>query len=422
MPKIETTVVALSDSHGRSTRLTSPRAGWSSSAPLGLRRSPHRHMATRFRDVAHRRVGQPMASIDEHRMAREAKLDELHEKLTEAVDQLVSGEDWAKALAFAAQFRSRSFNNTLLIWIQHTAAHEAGLVPDPMPTYVAGYKQWQQLGHQVEKGQPGYQILAPVTGRFASPTPANPASWRRLNRSEKPRPGEQVRSKMVGVRPAYVWDAAQTSGKPIPTPPRPKLLQGEAPSGLRVGIVQQIEAAGFRVHGVAHASLIHGANGVTDYGEKKVSVRENMDPAAQVKTLAHELAHVLMHGPDQGDARQHRGIGEVEAESVALMIGAAHGMDTTGYTIPYVSTWAARVDGEEPTKVVRATGERVRATAMKILDQLDTPMTGDGTPPGLERESTRRSSPVAERAGASSPPKATAAALQVALTDVRGLQ
>jgi hypothetical protein len=173
---------------------------------------------------------------------------------------------------------------------------------------------------------------------------------------------------------------------------------------------------------VAHAGLIYGANGVTDYAEKTVSVRENMDPAAQVKTLAHELAHVLMHGPDQGDARQHRGIGEVEAESVALMVGAAHGMDTTVYTIPYVSTWAAQVDGEEPSKIVRATGERVRATAMKILDQLDTQLTGNGTPPGLDRESTRHSSKAVERTGASPSTMATAASQQVALADARGLR
>ena len=322
--------------------------------------------------------------------AREAKLDELHERLTGAVERLVSGEDWARALAFAARFRARSFSNTLLIWAQHQAAYEAGRVPEPMPSYVAGYRQWQTLARQVEKGQSGYQILAPVTGRFASSNPADAESWRRLGKGEKPRPGEVVRSKMITVRPAYVWDASQTSGEPIPEPPAPTLLEGEAPTGLWDGLADHVRAQGFAVLRVPHESMIHGANGVTDYAAKTVTVRENMDPAAQVKTLAHELGHVLLHGPDNDEARQHRGIGEVEAESVALMIGAAHGMDTSGYTIPYVSTWAARVDGKEPAEIVKATGERVRKTALSILERLDTAQVTDGAPPGLDRDGPQR--------------------------------
>ena len=329
-----------------------------------------------------------MATTRENsRAAREAKLDELHERLTGAVEQLVSGEDWARALAFAARFRARSFSNTLLIWAQHQAAYEAGRVPEPMPSYVAGYRQWQTLGRQVEKGQSGYQILAPVTGRFASPNPADAESWRRLGKGEKPRPGEVVRSKMITAKPAYVWDASQTSGEPIPAP---TLLEGEAPTGLWDGLADHGRAQGFAVQRVPHEGMIHGANGVTDYTAKTVAVRENMDPAAQVKTLAHELGHVLLHGPDNDEARQHRGIGEVEAESVALMIGAAHGMDTSGYTIPYVSTWAARVEGKEPGEIVKATGERVRKTALVVLERLDTVQVTDGAPPGLDRDAPQR--------------------------------
>ena len=87
-----------------------------------------------------------MATRQEAREVREAKLDELHKRLTSAVEQLVSGRDWARALAFAARFRSRSFNNTLMIWVAHADAYEQGRVPEPFPSYVAGYKQWQQLG------------------------------------------------------------------------------------------------------------------------------------------------------------------------------------------------------------------------------------------------------------------------------------
>lgn len=330
-----------------------------------------------------------MATDEETRAARDAKLDALHERLTAAVDQLVTGDDWGRALEFAARFRSRSFGNTLLILVQHLDAFEKGRVPDPEPTYVAGYNQWQTLGRQVAKGQPGYQIMAPVTGRFATSTPKDAESWRRLGRFEKPSPGEVVRSRMVGAKPAYVWDVSQTTGEPIPERPTPRLLESEAPAGLWDGLAALVEAEGYRVLRVEHEGLIHGANGLTDYTARTVAVRTNMDDAAQVKTLAHELAHVKLHGPENPDATGHRGIGEVEAESVALMIGAAHGMDTTAYTIPYVSGWAGTVKDRDPAEVVQATGERVRQTAGTILDALDTVQLGAGNPPGLTRETAQ---------------------------------
>jgi hypothetical protein len=318
--------------------------------------------------------------------ARDARLAGLHDQLVGAVDGLVSSDDWRGAMEFAARFRSRSFNNTLLIWVQHTAAYAAGRVPEPMPSYVAGFKQWQQLDRSVEKGQAGYMIHAPVTARFATATPQNAESWRRLGRMEKQRPGEVVRSRMIGVTPAYVWDLSQTAGEPVPERPQARLLEGAAPAGLWEGLAAQVQARGFTIQRVPDERVIHGANGLTDYTARTVAVRTNMDEAAQVKTLAHELAHVMLHGPDNPDAIAHRGIGEVEAESVALMVGAAHNLDTSGYTVPYIASWASAVEGKTPTEVVQATGERVRAAAVTILKNLTTVPVGDGDPPGLIRD------------------------------------
>ncbi|MFE5339765.1 ArdC family protein [Isoptericola sp. NPDC056578] len=316
---------------------------------------------------------------------RDARLVEVHKRLDEAVSALVTGDDWIRAMRFAARFRTRSFNNTLLIWMQHVAAFEAGETTAPEPTYVAGFQQWKALGRHVSKGKRGYQILAPVTARFASANPKDPASWYRLAKGAKPAPGETARSRMVGSRVAYVWNVSATEGGPLPEQPRPQLLQGEAPAGLWDGLAAQATAHGYTQHTAAGAAEIRGANGLTHHGHKTVHVRTDMDDAARVKTLTHELAHVLQGTTRDDvdglltDAPRHRGIAEVEAESVALMVAAAHDLDTSGYTVPYVAGWATTT-GTDPANVVRSTAERVRAMALQILDALDTNQAPTGTP------------------------------------------
>lgn len=322
--------------------------------------------------------------------AREAKLEAVQQKLTDAVGELVTGEDWKRALEFSAKFRSRSFRNTMLIHLQHRAAYEQGRVPDPMPTYVAGFHRWIELNRSVVKGQSGYAILAPVTARFTSQDPSRDDSWRKLPRGVPASSGETVRSRTVGFKLAYVWDVSQTAGDPVPEVPHPVLLQGQAPEGLWDGLADQIVAHEFALRLVSDAKSIGGANGVTDFMTREVSIRTDMDDAAQVKTLAHELVHVMLHAPDHSgaaaDATMHRGIAEVEAESVALMVGAAHGFATDDYTIPYVASWASSVPGKAPIEVVQSTAERVRGTSLSILNKLETPQVSDGSPPVLDAD------------------------------------
>lgn len=324
----------------------------------------------------------------ERAAAQRAKVEEVSRRLGAAVEALTSGEDWARAMAFAARFRSRSFANTLLIWSQHQHAYESGQVLSPEPTYVAGFKQWQQVGRCVDGGQRGYMILAPRTARFVAGDEGETAPRRRLGPGEQPDPGEQAASRMVGVKRAWVWDVSQTSGDPIPERPRPQLLEGQAPAGLWEGLAAQVAARGFSLHDVDDAAALGGANGMTDYRDRGVSVRGDMAPAARVKTLAHELAHVVMHEPTDEGRSPHRGIVEVEAESVAMMVGAAFGIDTAGYTVGYVGGWAASVAGKRPVEVVRETGERVRRVALDILTLLPDTGIGDGRPPGLTAPTT----------------------------------
>src|SRR5437016_8167 len=94
--------------------------------------------------------------------ARDGRVAAAQAVLAEAVDGLRSGGDWARFLTIQSQLHDYSANNVLLLAVQYRKLYEAGKVPTPVPSYVASYGKWKQLGRQVEKGQTGLAIIAPM--------------------------------------------------------------------------------------------------------------------------------------------------------------------------------------------------------------------------------------------------------------------
>lgn len=286
-----------------------------------------------------------------------ARVTELHTRLVAAVESMTTGQEWRQWLDTAARFHRYSANNTMLIATQR-----------PEATRVAGYRAWQTLGRQVRKGEAGIWILAPVTKKREE---ANDKDADRKNAEPTgvvQQPAERARQ-IVGVRGTAVFDVSQTDGDPLPAPPTPELLRGQAPVDLWSDLVKIAGEHGFSVD---REPLPAGTNGVTRRDVHRITVRPDIDDAQAVKTLAHETGHVLLH---TGDAREQgviecRGGREVEAESVAYIVMSAHGVAAEGYTFPYVAVWASQIDGyrDDPVAAVRATATRVQTAARTILD------------------------------------------------------
>src|SRR5437016_2786467 len=101
-------------------------------------------------------------------------------------------------LATMGRFHRYSWGNVLLISSQRPAA-----------TQVAGIHTWNKLGRIVNEGEKGVMILAPIL-RKDREEPRTP-----------PGPGDSPIKKddavrLVGFRTAFVYDVAQTHGKPLP--------------------------------------------------------------------------------------------------------------------------------------------------------------------------------------------------------------
>lgn len=97
---------------------------------------------------------------------------------------------------------------------------------------------------------------------------------------------------------------------------------------------------------------LHGPNGLTRPTERQVVVEEKLEGAQSTKTTVHELAHVLMHSSESEIAC--RGRIEVEAESVAYVVCAAAGLDTSAYSVAYVARWAETTTEPERTLLTNA--------------------------------------------------------------------
>lgn len=298
------------------------------------------------------------------RPAGEDPLTAIHNRLMAAVDALTWSESWRAMLAVAARFHTYSPNNVLLIAAQR-----------PDATRVAGYRAWMQLGRQVRKGERGIAILAPVLRRGAASPDETPPTSAEEQRKEDAAPARVLR----GFRVTHVFDITQTDGPDLPEV-RPSILDGAAPLGLWADLLDQVEGAGYTF---GYADLAP-ANGRTDFTDHSVVLHRELPGAQKVKTLAHELAHVRLHAPDVRPPGCDRPRAEVEAESVAYIVTAAHGLAADGYTVPYVSGWAG---GNR--ELIASTATRVVGCARSILRHAEPARTDTQQEPiAVERDRT----------------------------------
>ncbi len=257
-------------------------------------------------------------------------VSKLSPKIEAGVQALVDGGSWQEWLDWQSSFHRYSFGNAQLIRAQC-----------PQAMQVAGYRDWQKRGRQVQKGQRSIRILAPMMRR----------------RTEEDDDGNETVRKWVVYRDVGVFDISQTEGEEQPsiTP----LLKGDELAELRERFLEAAKSLNLEV-----AELAMGAHGATD-GKKKIWLNKADSANQQCKTLVHELAHVKL---DQDSMSQDTV--EIETESAAYVVMKVLGADTSSYTFGYVASWA-RGDAETAGRIVRESGSRIAKVAKELLELVE---------------------------------------------------
>ena len=236
--------------------------------------------------------------------------------LAEATDQARVSSVMTDYLESCARFHQYSSHNIWLIRFQK-----------PEATRVAGFQRWKKMGRFVRKGESGIPILAPI--------------FRKVQEEDSDY------AKLVNFRVVYVFDISQTEGEPLPLPPEWKSPQQHVE--LQARLTAFAEQNDIRVNVQELSGEIQGISrgGVIE-----------LSPQAGTKTLIHEIAHELMH--QQRGLQRSQQIEELEAESVAYVVGRYFGLDDLA-SPNYVALHGA------DAAMILAHMQRIQTTASEII-------------------------------------------------------
>ena len=226
---------------------------------------------------------------------------ELLATLADGVAELTNSTAWRAWLEVQRRFHRYSWGNALLI---------AGQRPDA--TRVAGFHAWLRLGRHVRKGERGIAILAPVVPRLRVVD------------------GESGDERWVAGRPhafrvTHVFDVSQTDGEELAAPPVSR-LEGSDPKDWYTQLRDVAHSLEFTVE---EDYLPDGVNGDCNHALRRIRIEVRNGQSHQVKTLAHELGHAILHADRAGLCREQA---ELEAELVAYIVCAGLGIDTSEYS------------------------------------------------------------------------------------------
>lgn len=282
---------------------------------------------------------------------------ELLQKAETQLEEMSDSESFKKYLNTLAKFPNYSVNNVLLIQAQN-----------PQATLVSGYKDWQKkFNRHVNKGAKALYITAPII--------------KPLNEEEKKKYNTTEDKAIVAYRYVPVFDIANTTGEPVLTA-HDFITNEYTTEQTEIFCTSKLNKVAEHIEkeygiSISFKPLDKDIGGYYRPKDHTIALNSLNSKTEQLKTLFHEFAHSQLHNTkalkelDEPLTRAHK---EAQAESVAYLSMQTMGIDTSGYSVGYISTWAQDKDLmkqslQEIKKVFNQTLEVIEKTPVQEQEQ-----------------------------------------------------
>lgn len=285
--------------------------------------------------------------------------EELIRNAEEKLLAITTTDDFKHYLKIMASLPKYSLNNLNLIYSQKENA-----------THVMGYKAWQELDRHVNKGAKAIHIVAPIVAK--------------LTKEEKEKLKTDEDYGVKGYRTIPVFDVSDTSGKELKYADdfiKSDYTTKETERFSELEIKEVVKLIESKYHVPISFEKINDENIKGYYFPKdhSITISSELTKTEQLKTLFHEFAHSQLHSKKAMEeypellSKPHK---EAQAESVAFLTMSALNIDTSNYSVGYVSTWARDINlMKQALKEIKTVFDQtfdIATTAKeKVLKQLE---------------------------------------------------
>lgn len=322
-------------------------SGFTFSENVDLRKEEVKYINAHYTDIENTLIDLTKSRYMEHFLLRakdKASTIEAGSLIKEAyngIKLIRNSEDYKRWLNFYDGFHQYSFNNTMLIYMQN-----------PSASLCAGFNTWKNKKRYVKAGEKGLKILAPITETVLREVPVLDDDGKPILDENGKEQTKKVKEKVFANK-FYVtstFDVSQTEGEPIPE----LSYSGTSEKVENYGALKKVleEIAPFPVEYTDE--LQEGCDGRCSYTAEQIYIRNDMEDAKTVEVLIHEIGHAYMHDKTRfEEAKEHlkvisdRDSREIQAESLSYIVTHKLGLDTSGFSFPYIAAWSSNHTEQE---------------------------------------------------------------------------